>query len=1144
MRTLLRSFPLAPGILVAATIAVASAQTLAVLSGDGQVTVQNFQTEFPLVVVATNASGQPAPGVTVNWSLTGPGTLVGSAQTVTDSNGQASDRFVGATIYGDTAFTQSTVTASAGASSVTMHVTTSGTDLTSGQVFVNAQINSPTLGQAISGPSGGTANAQVQVYVYGDHQAGVQLVPNVAVILIPENPNGASLACAQGTGLTGSNGIANCQVVFSGPPGSGIYDIQVGGFRTFSGFSFTVTQGSTGTTQTEAISIVGGNNQSGSPGSQLPLPLTARVQNSSGSPLPNVQVVWTPGASVSLSSIVSTSDANGMVSAVARLGSAAGPAQVQLRTSDGVAQATFNLTATSSVTTALGLGQPATIRITGGNNQSGAPGARLPAPLSAQVVDSAGNPLPNVAVLWQTASSVSLSNVVSTTDSNGMVSALATLGFTAGVAQVEVQSGSGALQALFGSTSAGAVQAVFTLTTLSPSAITPGSGQPATIRISGGNNQSGSPGTRLTTPLSAQVVDSAGNPLPNVTVTWLPGPSVFLSNVVSTSDANGYVTAAATLGSTPGGTQVQVQTGTGGIVTPFGTTNGSFVVAIFNLVITQSQSLTLRIVSGNNQFGSPGSRLPLPLTAQVVDGFGNPVPNATVSWQPAPAVSLGNIVSISDGNGIVSAVATLGSTPGSAVVQVQTAGSLVAFNLSAVQAQPVQGPPAMVQITGGNNQSGAPGSQLPTPLTARITDASGNPLPNIAVAWQPTSASLSNVVSVSDANGMVSAIATLGTATGPAQVQLQIANGVAQAMFLLQASLTLSGLSILTGSNQDTTVGSAFPQSVTVQLFTVEGPAGGLPIQFTSTGVPVVISGGGAATTNSTGVATITIQAGSQTGVAIVTAAAGRFSSSVYLLVQAAQPVVPALSFYNAASNQPGPISPTEILSVYGTGLAPGLTGCVTPNAVLGPLPLTLSGVQVQFSSDGYSAFAPLYSVCNFGAAQQYAVVEAPADLPLTATTVTVLIAGSPVDSSVVAAVVASPGIFETAMSDGTQRAVLQRQDGSYVSLENPAQPGEQLNAFVTGLGRPVTASGVAIGTNQTGIVGDDAPPPVPVTLQVGGETVPLISGIYSDNTIGVYVLTFAVPADASSGTNISFTIAAPSSGSTISANPSQIPVQ
>jgi uncharacterized protein (TIGR03437 family) len=363
--------------------------------------------------------------------------------------------------------------------------------------------------------------------------------------------------------------------------------------------------------------------------------------------------------------------------------------------------------------------------------------------------------------------------------------------------------------------------------------------------------------------------------------------------------------------------------------------------------------------------------------------------------------------------------------------------------------------------------------------------------------------------------------------------------------FTLQASLTLSGLTILTGSNQTTPAGAAFPQSVTVQLFTLEGPAGGLPVQFTSTGVPVMISGAGMATTDSTGLATITIQAGSQTGVAIVTASAGRFASSVYLVVQAPQPVVPPLSFYNAASNQPGPVSPTEILSVYGAGIAPGLAGCVTPNAVLGPLPLSLSAMQVQFAgNNGYSAFAPLYSVCNFGAGQQYAVVEVPADLPLADTTVTVLTAGSPAGSSVVAAAVASPGIFETAMSDGTLRAVLQRQDGSYVSLENPAQPGEQLNAFVTGLGRPVTASGIAIGANQTGIVGDDAPPPVPIAIQVGGEAVPLISGVYSQSTIGVYVLTFAVPTDASSGTDISFTIAAQSGGNTIAANPSKIPVQ
>jgi adhesin/invasin len=1146
MRTLLRSLPLALVILVGAT--ATSAQTLSVLSGDGQITAQNFQAEYPMVVVATNAAGQPMPSVTVTWTLTGPGNLVPAGQTVTDSSGQASSRFVGATIYGDTAYTQSTITASAGGSTVTFHATTSGSDMTSGLVFVQVQINSPTLGQVLSGPSGGSASTPVQAYVFGVHQAGAQKVPNVAVRLIPEDPNGPSLACAPGTGVTDQTGIANCQVVFSGPPGSGIYDIQVGGFRTFAGFPFTVTQGSTTTPQSKVISIIGGNNQSGAPGAQLPLPLTARVQNSSGNPLPNVAVVWQAGSSVSLSNVASTSDANGLVTAMATLGSTVGATQVQVRTADGAAQAVFGVTVTKGSTTPppTGPGQPAAIRITGGNNQTGSPGARLPAPLTAQVLDGAGNPLANVPVVWQTGSTGSLSNLVSTSDANGMVSATATLGLTAGAEQVVVQAGSGGIQTPFGTTPVNVIQAVFNLT-VTQGQTTSGRGQPSAIRITGGNNQGGSAGSRLPVALQAQVVDSSGNPIPNVSVTWQPGASVFLSNVASVTDANGFVSATATLGSGVGPTQVQVQAGSPGIPTPFGTTNGTFVVAIFNLAVTQSQAPTqssgIRITGGNNQVGPPGARLSTPLTAQIVDGNGNPIPNVAVAWQPGAAVTLSNVVSISDGNGVVSAVATLGPAVGPAQVALSANGSQAVFNLTVAQSQPAQ-----IQITGGNNQSGAPGAQLPAPLTARIQDAAGNPLANIQVVWQsvgPQPVALSNTVSTSDTNGVVSTIATLSSSMGSAQVQLRVANAAAPtALFNLQIGLTLNGLAIVTGSNQSATVGSSFPQTVTVQLFAVEGPAAGLPVQFTASGVPVVLAGGGVAMTDSTGLASITVQAGSTAGVAIVTATAGKFSGSVYLVVQAAQPGVKPLTFYNAASNQAGPISPTEVLSVYGAGIGQALTGCVTPNAVLGPLPLALSGLQVQFSSDQYSSFAPLYSVCNFGVGQQYAVVEAPADLPLGDVTVTALAGGSVVGTSMATAAAVSPGIFETLMSDGTQRAVLQRQDGSYVSLENPAQPGEQLNAFVTGLGAPVTLSGVQIGTNQAGIVGDDAPPPGSLTIQVNGELVPLISGAYSQSTIGVYVLTFAVPSDTPSGSDISLIVADSLGNRVIASNPSKIPVQ
>src|SRR5262249_1593961 len=151
------------------------------------------------------------------------------------------------------------------------------------------------------------------------------------------------------------------------------------------------------------------------------------------------------------------------------------------------------------------------------------------------------------------------------------------------------------------------------------------------------------------------------------------------------------------------------------------------------------------------------------------------------------------------------------------------------------------------------------------------------------------------------------------------------------------------------------------------------------------------------------------------------------------------------LSFLNAASGQQGVVSPTALLNIYGTGLSSGLQGCVAANQILGPLPLALSNVQVQFTASGYSAFAPLFSLCNFGPGQEFVVAQVPADLPMDEITVTVQVSGAPIGHSTTTAVAAGPGIFQTVMSDGKKRAILQRADGTFISLENPAQRAERL---------------------------------------------------------------------------------------------------
>ena len=138
-----------------------------------------------------------------------------------------------------------------------------------------------------------------------------------------------------------------------------------------------------------------------------------------------------------------------------------------------------------------------------------------------------------------------------------------------------------------------------------------------------------------------------------------------------------------------------------------------------------------------------------------------------------------------------------------------------------------------------------------------------------------------------------------------------------------------------------------------------------------------------------------------------------------------------------------------------------------------------------------------------------------------------------------------SPGVFETVMSDGKKRAVLVRvADGSYISLQNPAHSGDRLRAFVTGLGRPVSKSGVRLGTNQGGIPGDDASPQLGMVVGVADQGVNLVSAIYAQDLVGVYEVTFDVPSSALTGNDVNFSVAAILNDNPVFSNPSKLPIQ
>jgi uncharacterized protein (TIGR03437 family) len=189
--------------------------------------------------------------------------------------------------------------------------------------------------------------------------------------------------------------------------------------------------------------------------------------------------------------------------------------------------------------------------------------------------------------------------------------------------------------------------------------------------------------------------------------------------------------------------------------------------------------------------------------------------------------------------------------------------------------------------------------------------------------------------------------------------------------------------------------------------------------------------------------------------------------------------------------------------------------GLVTADNIVGPLPTTLGGVTVTFGTPG--TFAPIYYVQNINGADQV-TVQVPFEVqPGSSVALTVSVTNGGSNTVMIPVKPFAPGVFTTEYSGKTYPIAL-RPDGSYVSPTNPAQPGENISVYVTGLGQvtPATATGDAGIPGQSMLPNAKGAPPLIVGLNNSG--VPLISADYAPGMVGVYVITLQVPLDAKTG--------------------------
>jgi hypothetical protein len=270
----------------------------------------------------------------------------------------------------------------------------------------------------------------------------------------------------------------------------------------------------------------------------------------------------------------------------------------------------------------------------------------------------------------------------------------------------------------------------------------------------------------------------------------------------------------------------------------------------------QTQSVTLgvpaaiSVISGSGQNTVVATAFAQALTVKVVDQDGAAVPLATVTFA-APgsgaSASLGAATAVTDASGLASVSASASTIAGSYTVTGSVAG--VATPASFSLANDPGAPATLTVDSGAATQTAQAGTAFDVALGATVTDAYGNPVPNVTVTFAapatgPT-ATLAQTTAVTDGQGRASVAATAGTVAGGYAVIASISTGHTGQFELTNASSAPSTISIASGDAQQATVGTAYAESLVIVVRDQYGnPAPAVPVTFAapSSGATVGLS--------------------------------------------------------------------------------------------------------------------------------------------------------------------------------------------------------------------------------------------------------------------------------------------------------------
>ncbi|MBI1722899.1 MAG: Ig-like domain-containing protein, partial [Gemmatimonadetes bacterium] len=407
-----------------------------------------------------------------------------------------------------------------------------------------------------------------------------------------------------------------------------------------------------------------------------------------------------------------------------------------------------NLAVATSEPFAISPGTAAKLSLTTQPSASAQSGSAFGQQPAVQVQDANGNAVSQLGVLVAATiasgpGGATVSSGSATTDSNGLAT-FSGLGITGPVGSYALSFTAPGLSAATSAT------------------IGLAAGAPAKLAIATQPSGTAQNGTPLTQQPVIQIQDAVGNGVSQ------NGIQVTAAIASGGGTLGGTTTVATNASGSAAFTDLSI-TGTVGTRTLSFTASGLAGATSTAVTVGPGVASQIALNAGDNQTATVGTAVPVPPSVVVRDASGNAVSGVPVTFTvmagggtvaPASAVT-------TDANGVAAITSwTLGSGTGTNTLQASVtglAGSPVTFTATATV-----GAAASITRSAGDNLTGQVGTVLEAAHEVLITDASGNPVPNVSVAWSAATGggSVSPALGPTDSSGHARTTRTLGVVPG------------------------------------------------------------------------------------------------------------------------------------------------------------------------------------------------------------------------------------------------------------------------------------------------------------------------------------------------------------------------------------------